>query len=42
MRHFTVKKILEINPDHVLIQELLKRVEINPDKDTEDIAKIIY
>jgi len=37
-----IKKILEINPDHVAIQELLSRVQDNPSKETEELATLLY
>lgn len=36
------KKIVEINPNHPAIQELLKRVKDEPDQETEELAKVLY
>lgn len=36
------KKILEINPSHPAVKELLERVKDDPDAQTEEIAKILY
>jgi heat shock protein beta len=35
------KKILEINPSHPLIKELLERVKDNADQETEDMARML-
>jgi hypothetical protein len=37
-RYSNSKKILEINPNHPAIKELLKRVKDDPDKETEELA----
>ena len=37
-----MKKIVEINPYHPFIKELLERVKTNPDKETEDQAKVLF
>lgn len=36
------KKILEINPNHPAIKELLERVKDDPDNQTEEIARVLY
>lgn len=36
------KKNVEINPSHPFIQELLEKVKAGPDKDTEDVALLLY
>ncbi|EAS03085.1 heat shock protein HSP90 (macronuclear) [Tetrahymena thermophila SB210] len=36
------KKILEINPNHPAIKELLERVKEDPDSQTEEIANVLY
>lgn len=36
------KKILEINPNHPAIKELLERVKDDPDKETEEYARVLY
>ena len=36
------KKNVEINPNHPAIKELLERVKEDPDKETEDLAKVLY
>jgi HSP90 family molecular chaperone len=36
------KNILEINPNHPAIKELLERVKDDPDKETEEYAKVLY
>lgn len=36
------KKILEINPNHPAIKELLERVRDDPDAQTEEIAQVLY
>lgn len=36
------KKILEINPNHPAIKELLERVKEDPDNQTEELAKVLY
>lgn len=36
------KKILEINPNHPAIKELLERVKDDPDRDTEEYARVLY
>ncbi|CAK72510.1 unnamed protein product (macronuclear) [Paramecium tetraurelia] len=36
------KKIVEINPNHQAIQELLQRVKDDPDQETEEMAKVLY
>jgi len=36
------KKILEVNPSHPAIKELLERVKEEPDKETEELAKVLY
>jgi hypothetical protein len=33
---------LEINPAHPAIKELFERVKDEPDKDTEELAKVLY
>lgn len=37
-----MKKIIEINPYHPFIKELLERVKTNPDKETEESARLLY
>jgi len=36
------KRILEINPSHPAIKELLERVKEGPDSDTADLATLLY
>jgi heat shock protein beta len=36
------KRNLEINPGHPVIKELAQRVQNNPDKDTEEMAILLY
>jgi len=36
------KKILEINPNHPVIKELLERVKESPDSDTEEMASLLF
>jgi HSP90 family molecular chaperone len=36
------KKVLEINPAHPIIKELLERVNDGVDDDTKDLATILY
>lgn len=36
------KKILEINPSHPAIKELFERVKDDPDKETEDLATVLF
>ena len=36
------KKILEINPSHPAIKELFERVKDDPDKDTTDLATLLF
>lgn len=36
------KKNLEINPGHPVIKELLDRVANSPDKETEEMATLLY
>jgi len=36
------KKNLEINPSHPLIKELAQRVQNNPDKETEEMATLLF
>ncbi|CAD8123807.1 unnamed protein product [Paramecium sonneborni] len=36
------KKIVEINPNHQAIQELLQRVKDDPDQETEEMARVLY
>jgi len=36
------KRNLEVNPGHPVIKELLQRVQNNPDKDTEEMATLLY
>lgn len=36
------KKIVEINPNHPAIKELLERVKDDPDSETEELAKVLY
>ena len=36
------KKIVEINPNHPAIKELLERVKDDPDSETEEMAKVLY
>jgi len=36
------KKVLEINPAHPVIKELLERVNDGVDEDTKDLATILY
>mmetsp|Transcript_98691 Transcript_98691/g.137000 ORF Transcript_98691/g.137000 Transcript_98691/m.137000 type:complete len:123 (+) Transcript_98691:262-630(+) len=36
------KKILEINPSHPAVKELFERVKDDPDKETEDLAKVLF
>jgi HSP90 family molecular chaperone len=36
------KKILEINPSHPAIKELFERVKDDPDKETEDLASVLF
>jgi len=38
----TSKRNLEINPGHPVIKELYHRVKNNPDKDTEEMATLLY
>lgn len=33
---------MEINPAHPAIKELFERVKDEPDKDTEELAKVLY
>ncbi len=33
---------MEINPNHPAIKELLERVKDDPDKETEEYAKVLY
>lgn len=33
---------MEVNPAHPIIKELFERVKDDPDKETEDLAKILY
>jgi molecular chaperone HtpG len=43
MSYMSARKILEINPDHVIMKELQKRVENNDeDKATLDLMKLMY
>ena len=37
-----MKKILELNPYHPFVKELLERVKTGADEDTEQIAKVMY
>ena len=41
-RYANSKKILEINPSHPAIKELFERVKDDPDKETEDLATVLY
>jgi len=36
------KKILEINPSHPAIKELLERVKDDVDRETEELAKVLF
>jgi len=36
------KKVLEINPSHPVIKELLERINDAVDEDTKDLATILY
>jgi len=36
------KKILEINPNHPAIKELFDRVKDEPDKETEELARVLF
>lgn len=36
------KKIVEINPHHPAIKELLERVKDDPDAETEEMARVLY
>jgi heat shock protein beta len=36
------KKNLEVNPSHPVIKELLQRVQNSPDKETEEMATLLY
>lgn len=36
------KKIIEINPNHPAIQELLQKVKEDPDAETEELARVLY
>jgi len=36
------KRVLEINPAHPIIKELLERVNDGADEDTKDLATILY
>jgi HSP90 family molecular chaperone len=36
------KKILEINPNHPAIKELFERVRDDADKETEELARVLY
>lgn len=36
------KRILEINPSHPAIKELLERVKDSPENDTKDLAVLLY
>jgi len=38
----TMKKVVEINPYHPFIRELLERVKSEVDQDTEESAKLLY
>lgn len=40
--HSNSKKIVEVNPNHPAIQELLQRVKEDPDTETEELAKVLY
>jgi HSP90 family molecular chaperone len=33
---------LEINPSHPAIKELFERVKDDPDKETEDLARVLF
>ena len=35
------KRLLEINPSHPIVKELLDRVKDNPDEETEEYAKML-
>lgn len=37
-----MKRILDINPYHPFIKELLERVKNGPDEETEESAKLLY
>jgi heat shock protein beta len=36
------KRVLEVNPSHPAIQSLLEKVKDDPDKDVEELAKVLY
>jgi heat shock protein beta len=36
------KRVLEINPSHPAIKTLLEKVKDNPDKETEELAKVLF
>jgi heat shock protein beta len=40
-QYYSMKKVLEINPYHPFIRELLERVKTNVDADTEESAKLM-
>lgn len=33
---------MELNPNHPAIKELLERVKDDPDRETEELAKVLY
>lgn len=37
-----IKRILDINPYHPFIKELLERVKNGPDEETEESARLLY
>jgi hypothetical protein len=41
-RYSNAKKILEINPSHPAIKELFERVKDEPDRETEELARVLY
>jgi len=40
-RNSASKKILEINPGHPIMKELLERVKESPDSETEELVKTL-
>jgi len=36
------KRVLEVNPAHPAIKSLLEKVKDNPDKETEELAKVLF
>lgn len=41
-RYANSKKILEINPSHPAIKEILERVKDDVDRETEELARVLY